>query len=723
MLKKFLKLLNKKGQSILYFAGLAPLVFAFGCAGIDIGWYFLNVSRLQNAADAAAVAGAIELTKKDRPLYLYEFDQLLEETKTYEEDTLTDIESYEHIAKQYANSNLGNFSNIGEDTVKDSWSQNEVSFIAKLYGPNNPPEKFYCVKLKEEVKHAFGFLTNSVFKKYGIDIPDTIPITVSAAAKVKRFPNYSNDTNDAERPSLAEQMEALRDGEDAVEGRRARKSVVYTYFEVMQQEYREESAANKAAMQKEIEQAVASGVDEETAKKEALERWINKLAAEYIRKGIDANTARKRANDDLTTDRSLTKARERSIKSSGNWWLKDLTKFRTENLTLRGIGGPTWKDKQFDFDDLFVDFSVDFSYNKPEQDWDIGYPKPNRFQSNTQYRKYFHNQSDPGNISEEYRIYGIIGIEKEESTRKFPYQVREGREAPDPLFIRIESETMKPKPYYTGNAWNTVHQIIINVNCSNYDPNTDETDQSGRAIVFYYDGPEKIDENSHVRDSKPIILNLNANFRGIIYAPNTPVIICGNNHHFRGFIVAKEFLELKTDKDFENEDFVKAFRQDVASYKSNVKNNNKIYIKPENIKTLEEGEEIPENCIPVKYNNETNHYIDREAEFYEELTTFEVNSSYIQKFAPIFINNKADKEKNLPSGDVQTKNSINATHTGESKARKNEEADNRFDKSDFNLKSSVYDPFKLLDFANYTYLNDSGDLDNMFVYTRAQQIR
>ena len=724
MLKKFLQVLNKKGQSILYFAGLAPLVFAFGCAGIDIGWYFLNVSRLQNAADAAAVAGSKELIKRDNSLSDYRFTHLYDKPDTYEENTKRTTDEGDPIAKQYANNNLGTNSNIGEETVTDSWSQNEVSFTSKLYGPNNPDEIFYYVELKEEVKHAFGFLTNQNFKKMGINISDTIPITVSAAAKIKRFENDAYADDDAHRPSLAEQMEALRDGEDAVEGKRARKAAVYTYFEVMQQEYRDESAANKAAMQKEIQQALASGVDETTATAEALERWINKLAADYIKRGVDESTARTRAEKDLTGDRSLSKAMERSVEASGNWWLEDLTRFRTENLSLNGLGGTNWKERQYDFDDLFINFRADINYNF-KTDWDIGYTIPEKATFQGYCKKWDINGNKityTGNLpytpDKEYRIISIIGIEPRNN--KYPYKTRSNREAPDVLFARIESEPIKWLPGYNKGhiAWSSVHQIIINVNCSNFDEVND------RPIVFYYDGPGKLDNDSPIRDSQPVILNLNADFRGVLYAPNSPVVVCGNNHKFEGFVVAKEFLTLKKDADFENEGYVKAIRQDnLTATNKYLRNTNKIYIMEKEIKTLAEGEELPENSIAVKYNNETNHYIDRDAEFYEKLTTFKVDSGYNQNFAPFFVNNKADNENHIPSGNVQTKDSINATHTGESKARKNEEADNRFDKSDFNLKSSVYNEFNLLDFANYTYLNDPGDLDNMFVYTRAQQIR
>ena len=38
-------------------------------------------------------------------------------------------------------------------------------------------------------------------------------------------------------------------------------------------------------------------------------------------------------------------------------------------------------------------------------------------------------------------------------------------------------------------------------------------------------------------------LNLEKDFRGILFAPNSPVCIKGNGHKLQGFVVAKEFID------------------------------------------------------------------------------------------------------------------------------------------------------------------------------------
>ena len=58
MLKNFLRsiippplhLSRSRGQAMVFVALLIPLLILFVGVGMDLGWYYLNVSRLQNAA-------------------------------------------------------------------------------------------------------------------------------------------------------------------------------------------------------------------------------------------------------------------------------------------------------------------------------------------------------------------------------------------------------------------------------------------------------------------------------------------------------------------------------------------------------------------------------------------------------------------------------------------------------------------------------------------------
>ena len=134
--------------------------------------------------------------------------------------------------------------------------------------------------------------------------------------------------------------------------------------------------------------------------------------------------------------------------------------------------------------------------------------------------------------------------------------------ATDPLYVRIESEELNEAD---GDRQNTsIRQMFINVNTSN-------TASNARPLVIFYEGPDRgltegVDDSERAdnqsgspkeaypnlswRDSQPVILNLNADFRGILFAPNSPVVINGNGKNFYGFVVAKEFVRVTTENDY-----------------------------------------------------------------------------------------------------------------------------------------------------------------------------
>ena len=59
---------GQRGQLVLLYAFLIPLLFLFVGVTFDLSWYYLNVSRMQNAADAAVIAGAKTLLDDEQSL-------------------------------------------------------------------------------------------------------------------------------------------------------------------------------------------------------------------------------------------------------------------------------------------------------------------------------------------------------------------------------------------------------------------------------------------------------------------------------------------------------------------------------------------------------------------------------------------------------------------------------------------------------------------------------
>lgn len=125
----------------------------------------------------------------------------------------------------------------------------------------------------------------------------------------------------------------------------------------------------------------------------------------------------------------------------------------------------------------------------------------------------------------------------------------------DPLYVRIESEELNEG---TNDRYGTlVRQIWLNVD-SKY------VAEGNRPMVIFYEGPDrglseeydKLElENGQspdpsarypfltARNSQPVILNLNADFKGILFAPNSPVAIIGNGHKLEGFVIAEKFVK------------------------------------------------------------------------------------------------------------------------------------------------------------------------------------
>ena len=128
--------------------------------------------------------------------------------------------------------------------------------------------------------------------------------------------------------------------------------------------------------------------------------------------------------------------------------------------------------------------------------------------------------------------------------------------ATDPLYVRIESEELNEADGDKQNT--TVRQMFININADN-------TASNARPIIIFYEGPDrglkegyddadvegstqtKSPKDSYPnltrRTAQPVVLNLQADFKGILFAPSSPVIIKGNGHKMEGFVVAKNFID------------------------------------------------------------------------------------------------------------------------------------------------------------------------------------
>lgn len=256
-------------------------------------------------------------------------------------------------------------------------------------------------------------------------------------------------------------------------------------------------------------------------------------------------------------------ADKRSVLTCGHYY-DSANNFQTELSLLNGwafkvgsgnAGKPTRygeNDKQTKKDDLFIDFQAELGSATKNKDLDLkNFDIAGTYNYTWIYgdnSKNFHRIHVPIEIADVYPI-------SEHNTNNIQH------EAPDPLYAFIEQETIAKSfqrsdgKNFDRNQMNTVRQLIINVAVTNT-----QKDSSGeyinRPIVFFYEGPEKAtpedvdDGGKHIRDSKPVILNLFADFRGIIFAPNSPICINGNGFKLEGFAVGSDFCRLKTGAEY-----------------------------------------------------------------------------------------------------------------------------------------------------------------------------
>lgn len=524
MLKKLQDLFKsrkQKGQSLIFFAASAPIICAFIGAAMDFCWMYYNQSRLQNAADAAATAGAASLLEDEMPLSDYSYTTLIpvnnaglqrmasqDITSSRIRNKGTDEKPVagDSIARYYAKHNLESWNNSKNHTQVQLVSNDDigvidnngtkiqnVKFETELYGKDTEDYEalYYTVTLTTKLEHLFG----SIMDVFGIQ---TLPAKAISVVKISHIDEIRKDDSSSDYPhgpTLYDQMK----------------------------------------------------------KQEVNETYPNWEEVK-VQKGNNA-----------------TAANNRSVLTGGAYYGSGNIN-RTEVSWLNGNAFASSKGNpyktgidQTTFDDLFIDFQGEMNKSlvtngdhdldaaKTSGNWDFG----TKLSDNHQYS---------------YRVHFPVMITDVYKVRK-----SEGKEPPDCLYAFIEQEpikqsvTLSDNTTYTRGNMSSVRQIIIN----NDTPNTNK--ETDRPIVFFYEGPEVplkkyhpelYDENDYIgnRPYLPVILNLYADFRGILFAPNNPVIINGNGYKLEGFVVGREFRRLKLAADFENAKYTSGNDQDKPVY-------------------------------------------------------------------------------------------------------------------------------------------------------------
>lgn len=435
--------LRQRGQVILLYALLIPMLFFFVGMTFDLSWYYINVSRMQNAADAAAVAGAQTLTSENGSLYYCMGKTFVNgyNGKTVRE-SYQDTSFGDRTAKTYVGKNMAlKDSEWNRNSIVDFWTRNELQFNSLLLSEvSDTGILYYHVMLEEEVPHMF---LQGLSERFPMNAKVSSVVMINQYMKGYDFYNQMKSLGDKQAyPSL-----------DTV------NNIIEHNKTVKNEDDKKEINMGKAHLIK---------VETDESKIPIIETF--KLSDDFDTQKIFNNLfAGSKINDTKSS-----KVIHRIIDIDMVYPVRDY-KFYSDYRVLEKI-----REYNSSYDDM----------------------------SNSEL---------------------ATALAKEDSA--------------DPLFIRIESET------------DFARQVIINVNVSNMNESTD------RPIVLFYEGATN-------GDSYPVIVNLNEDFRGVVFAPNSPVVINGNDHEFKGFVIADSYVELMTEDDYwTDENFVdRYFDSDNVEY-------------------------------------------------------------------------------------------------------------------------------------------------------------
>ena len=650
MLKRFFKNKIQKGQSMVFFAIALPTLFMFVAAVIEFGWWFLNQSRLQNAADAAVLAGAEKIVSAAK-------DSNLSSTKKI----IFQVDFVNKVPPNYSASQIATPGDAVAKTYADKnfyYSETEPEYAAYYnsfkhytYGDiTNFNPAYYAVELQGKAKHLFGILDN--FGDMNLKAVAVARITEDVDAILEGLKVQNVITGNWEIQNLYQGLtyEADEYGTPIRD-----KDGVIKYKNDANKAYAADhnSAAGANSALKAFHDA--SGLDflftgKWNHYKEPSKRIYYHDGDEFRTEVVDVYVTR-----DLLGNTTYTKKEKiNGVDTEVEKIIEYGSAFKTP---ANGSNQWSWKELV----SINLDFAQDFAINLKNlksgtsayyslSDWDIGYKLPPDIQSISPYATatskdtiFPINPTDGwGEKRLNHRIHALITFYE-----AFPWIAKtvdaDGKEDENgeyyynPLWARIESEPMwsflgndsKGNPK-RQNGLDSVHQIIININAKNWmkekdghpipltkeDPeypegkyNTDEP-IIYRPIVFFYDGPETNSTNIYLdaakhpstyngatrpntryptRASLPVILNLNADFAGILYMPNSAVCVVTNGHKFRGFIRAKEYKILDTDgtpishptKDF-NGDLLESptlYIKTVTDYNPTATASDKAYVK------------------------------------------------------------------------------------------------------------------------------------------------
>ena len=432
---------------MVLYALLIPTLFVFAGVGLDLGWYYLMVSRMQNASDAAVMAGAWKFLEDEGTLSDYSDAWLIDFVPDYilkDPDTKEAVISPrstatgDAVAKEYVKMNLSSEDETWKgNKIVDAYDKNDdVTFSSQLYGRGQDWNDYgyytmwYRVELEEYVEHFF--------------MPGWFAPMKAVVQSVAKITHYTQG------PNLFDQTKAIAEkqtyaGWDFIKGEKGNNN---------------DNADNRSVL--------STGNKYRTGDKHRFELLrLNGRGGQGGGKGNPYTSGGKvdqTGLDDLfidwqcdmqayNEDVDLDEKHKSGTGSGGSW-----THFFTEDGKVENLKGDENLIRR-------IHGTINF------EPVDGGY-----FPYHVRDADYLNNNDTAYNDMKKKQEQARPGIFKGLSKEQIIQQI--AREPSDPLFARIESEPIHDGGGYykdaggniirnKGNNGSSIRQIIINLNVAN----------------------------------------------------------------------------------------------------------------------------------------------------------------------------------------------------------------------------------------------------------------
>lgn len=486
---------SQKGAVLVFVALMLPIMVFFGGMAIDFGRAYMYKSQLQNAADAAALAGVTAAAKSKARL-------VEDPAKLAIVDEADKIARAKNAANVVLTKDTGKASANAENTILGYKSENGAYY--------------YKVELTDEVKMVFArfFLPKSLF-------PDAWKVKVSARAWAMagdgtgdHEPHVIDKLTQTAQAVTENTTEDFFDWEDELKQIFREQGINLTKDE-LRAKAREFSFTNEGV------QYDYEGNRSEVFNMDDSIEARNHMKDFFINFKQDVHGA-------VTNNFDVTDLQGLSYLEARDLFYADDKRF--ENIILPDgtfIAGPiTW-------DELIRRFGSQIG-TKNSSTWQrltdeklsnrLTWEEISKSERDIVWNALTSKITAQINVNVAYDVRNVDEL----SAREVSLTPQGEPNYQDPLFVRIESEE-----FNASSVSNTIHDINININ-------VDNTDNKYRPMVFVYDGPKGDKDGG--RESGTVVLNLQEDFKGIIYAPNSPVQVIGNGKAFRGYIIAKRII-------------------------------------------------------------------------------------------------------------------------------------------------------------------------------------